>query len=314
MSKATDENANQQGVKQSVKESAKTAYLSRSALAEKLGVTLKELTQLLIESGWLEHNDTAEKGKEWRLTAKGEFEGGIYRESKKFGQYIVWPESVMSHAAISPVAESHMNATRVAQTFGVSAKMINRMLADMAWITPYAKGWKLSAIGQANGGVQESNQDTGVPYVVWRRHVIEHPSLQQYIRTYKGDAAHAVVINSHTFFVTLSGHYVASTAELHIANYLYLSGFQYAYQRTVPLSATGHTLNIVTDFYLPKVNIHIHYQAQDIPPGALKQQLERQQLAVTHQLNTIELTAADIEQLDVVLARKLLQLGVTEAL
>ena len=296
-------------------DSTNVSYLSRSALAEKLGVTLKELTQLMIESGWLLHNEAAKKGKEWQLTAKGEFEGGTYRESKKFGQYIVWPESVMQHPAISPVVESLMNATHVAKAFSLSAKVINRILADMAWISPYAKGWKLTELGQANGGVQESNKDTGVSYVMWQRNIVEHMGLQHYIQRYQGDAENTSAIHEQPHYVTLSGHHVVSKAELQIANYLYLFGFQFAYQRTVFLPqpvATSVADHILSDFYLPKVNVHIHYQAQDISPPQLATQLERQALAKTYQLNIIELSVDDIAHLDQVLSRKLLQLGVTE--
>lgn len=66
-------------------------FLSRSALAEKLGVSLKELTQHMIDAGWI-----VQEGKQWQLTAKGEFEGGIYRDSHKYGRYIVWPASVVN--------------------------------------------------------------------------------------------------------------------------------------------------------------------------------------------------------------------------
>ncbi len=297
------------------KGSAQSNYLSRSALAEKLGVTLKELTQLMIESGWLLHNEAAEKGKEWQLTAKGEFEGGIYRESKKFGQYIVWPESVLAHAAISPLSDTCMNATRVAQAFDVTAKVMNRIFADMAWVKPYAKGWQLTELGQANGGVQESNKDTGVPYVMWQRHITDNTGLQHYMQGYHGDENSKLLINEQLYYLALSGHYVASKPELQIANYLYLFGFQFAYRRTVFLALSNPAAcsdQMLTDFYLPKANVHIHYQAQDISPPQLAKQLERQQRVKTHQLNVIELSVDDIVQLDQVLARKLLQLGITD--
>lgn len=283
-------------------------YLSRSALAEKLGVTLKELTQSMIEAGWLVHNDNAEKGKVWQLTAKGEFEGGVYRDSKKFGQYIVWPESVIEHPAISIIKEAQITATTIAKSFDLSAKIINRLLAEMGWITAYAKGWKVTLLGEANGGVETVNQETGIPYVLWTRSILEHDGFTQHVKCYKGEEVQTISLDGQLYLLSLDGHYVNSKPELLIANWLYLSGFSYAYQHTIYLSVNDV---IFSDFYLPKNNIHIHFQAIDISPKQLSQQLERQTLAQEHQLKVIEVTAADTEQLDTMLSKALLQLGIS---
>jgi hypothetical protein len=288
---------------------ASTHYLSRSALAEKLAVSLKELTQLLIESGWLIHNDNAEKGKEWKLSAKGEFEGGVYRESKKFGTYIVWPESVISHPAITGITDSLISATRIGRHYSLPAKIINRLLAEMGWLSHYAKGWKITALGTLNGGVQASNKETGVPYVSWQRSLLTQPSFEQQVKCYQGLELETLLIDEKVHFLSLDGRYIASTAELLIANYLYIAGLSYAYRRTIILSADD---SILSDFYLAKANIHIHFQAIDIPPSELSQQLVRQTLSKKYHLNIIELSLADTDHLDQVLAKALLELGVSE--
>lgn len=286
-----------------------THYLSRSALAEKLGVTLKELTQLMIESGWLAHNDAAEKGKEWVLTAKGEFEGGMYRDSKKFGQYIVWPETVVDHPAITGIKDTLISASTIAKQADISAKMINRLLAEMGWITSYAKGWKVTDLGQTNGGVQVTNDETGVPYAMWSRALLEHQGLLEQIQHYKGEAVTEVSINNALHFLSLDGRYIASKPELLIANWLYLSGVSYAYQRSVHISPSE---TVFSDFYLPKYAIHIHFQAINIAPSELAQQLERQALSEKHHIKVIQISAEDTNNLDQVLSKALLQLGANE--
>lgn len=286
----------------------KTSYLSRSALAEKLGITLKELTQQMISAGWLVHHPDAEKGKEWQLTAKGKFEGGTYRDSKKFGQYIVWPESVTQHPAISEVKEAHSSVTVIAKSLGLSAKMLNRLLADMGWISAYGKGWKVTDQGLAQGGIQASNDETGIPYVLWQRELAQSPILTQHVGLYKGEEP----TEKNATWLSLDGHTVSCLPHAFIANYLYLYGHNYAYQRTVHLS---NNVSIVSDFYLPKYAVHIHYQAQHVSPSELNAQLERQQLAEAHQLTLINLQAGDgkqleQEQLEQQLAKALLQAGV----
>lgn len=293
----------------------KTSYLSRSALAEKLGITLKELTQQMISAGWLLHNPDAEKGKEWQLTAKGKFEGGAYRDSKKFGQYIVWPESLIQHPVISEVKEARRSASVIAKSLGISAKMLNRLLADIGWINAYGKGWKITEQGQAQGGVQASNGETGIPYVLWARELAQSSILLGHVQQYKGerqgDQSRSSTEGTKTY-LSLDGHFVSCPPHAFIANYLYLYDHSYAYQRTIHLS---NNVSIISDFYLPKYAVHIHYQAQNISPSELNAQLERQQLAEAHQLALISLQLGDgklseLEQLEQQLAKALLQAGV----
>ena len=63
--------------------------LSTSALARKLEIPAQQLFATLKDYGWIQR-----QGEGWLLTPKGEFEGGQYRQSKRFGRYVVWPESL----------------------------------------------------------------------------------------------------------------------------------------------------------------------------------------------------------------------------
>ena len=63
--------------------------LTTSKLAQRLGVKTNELTEKLVQSGFLEARD----GKHY-ITPKGKEAGGEFRMSPKFGPYFLWPESL----------------------------------------------------------------------------------------------------------------------------------------------------------------------------------------------------------------------------
>ncbi len=63
--------------------------LTTSKLAHRLGMKTNELTEKLVQSGFLEARD----GKHY-ITAKGKENGGEFRMSPKFGPYFLWPESL----------------------------------------------------------------------------------------------------------------------------------------------------------------------------------------------------------------------------
>ena len=63
------------------------SFFSTTQLAKKLNRDAKDVFSLLSERGWIRR-----EGKAWRLSPKGEFEGGRYTQHEKFGEYIVWPE------------------------------------------------------------------------------------------------------------------------------------------------------------------------------------------------------------------------------
>ena len=68
--------------------------LSTTALAKLLEMDSKQLFELLVERKWMVREKKPDGSNVNKLTAKGEFEGGEYLESKKFGTYIVWPDSI----------------------------------------------------------------------------------------------------------------------------------------------------------------------------------------------------------------------------
>lgn len=69
-------------------EQTKTVTLSTTKLAEKLGIDRDEFNQRLCEAGLQEL-----KGKNYFLTEKGKYVGGVLRKGQ-YGWFIVWPEDL----------------------------------------------------------------------------------------------------------------------------------------------------------------------------------------------------------------------------
>ena len=61
--------------------------LSTTALARKLDLPVQQLFAVLKDYGWIQRSSAS-----WVLTPKGEFEGGTYHSSRRYGSYIVWSE------------------------------------------------------------------------------------------------------------------------------------------------------------------------------------------------------------------------------
>lgn len=287
-----------------------TAYFSRSALASKLDVSLKELTQVMLDAGWLLHNEEAGAEKQWSLTSKGEFEGGIYRESKKFGHYIVWPESILSHQVIKDLQSSYVSATTIAQIVNLPVKTMNKLFADLGWITHFGKGWNTTERGRNNGAVQQENSETGIAYVCWRRSILESNTLLTHIKQYQGEvpATRTEKIAGKLHYRLLNGVWVESLNELHLGNYLYIYGLTYAYQRNIDL---GGKQSIIADFYLPIEGIAILINQAHINPSALAIQVERQALIEKSSLQYIVVNSLEMASIDKVLPKALIACGVS---
>lgn len=271
----------------------KEEYLSRSALAEKLGITLKELTQLMIESGWI-----TQEGKVWHLTAKGEFEGGKYRESKKFGQYIVWPISVVEHPMIRQMNDEVVTISSLAKRVDLPARFFNRLLAEIGWIEAFAKGWQLTSLGDVHGGVQAQDDETGIPYVMWPRTLLDNRSLQCSVAYFTDNQS----------LQALNGLTTISTAHSVIASWLYAVGLVYSYQRELFLPK-GVVLK--PDFYLPRRQLCIDYWPESSTADALASQLSKREIYKRHNIRSIEVDAEGLLDLDHELSRELMQLGIT---
>ena len=92
-------------------------------------------------------------GDAWVLTAKGEFEGGSYANSEKYGRYVVWSRDVLEHRSIKNLpADMVISASSLGKQFSVSGRYINHVLSELGWLTPGIKGWRITPAGEALNG------------------------------------------------------------------------------------------------------------------------------------------------------------------
>lgn len=264
--------------------------LSTSALAKALGKTTKQMFAELESLGWIERREES-----WQLTGKGSFEGGSYRESQKFGRYIIWPAAVMEHQALQRPDEQLLTSTKLAKQFSLTRKMLDQILCELGWVLPARKGWEVTQPGQNVGGCQRENPDTAVPFVVWPAILSENPVLTR-------------AVQNRTALGSLScsdGHQVESEQEQAIDNWLYFSGLLHAYRKQLPFEEA-----LTADFYLPRHHIYIEYVGVGNAPGTLSEKMRKKEQLLQAGYKCIELQDADIAALDEVLPRKLLKYGV----
>lgn len=270
--------------------------ISTTQLAKLLKLPSKLVFQLLHERKWIERQDNS-----WRLTGKGEFEGGEYKQSDKFGQYIVWPESIMAHRLFQQQDNILLSATRMGESVGVSARTVNAILAELGWMTLAPDGWKTTQIGQSLGGVDKENAQTGICYVLWPQAIIENQHFSHTVSQ--------LHLRSVSQVNTLDGHTHGFDALQLIDNWLYIMGLNHACHRPIP-HRQGDDSDLVADFYLPQHAIYIEYWGEEQNATAIKQKLEKQQRYKDLALNLIELNQQDLAKLEDVLSKALLKFGV----
>lgn len=315
------------------KQAAPAKKVSTTALAKLLNMDSKALFELLVTRKWITRTANKESGKlDTALTKKGEFEGGEYLNSKKFGTYIVWPTRVSTHAIFARLEVKKLNVSALSKALfnsiinsmpgsapntlaitAIAPWRMNLILSELGWIVKTVKGWQLTQLGTALGGEELHHASTGLSYVVWPQSIIEQQQLMAL-----QDGLHAKS-NDDDLYACLDGHQTAGDTLRQIDNWLYTAGLNHAVGRELP--EAGH----FCDFYLPHGQIYLEYweyqytgqQAQKVPESAwLKQKVARRALYEKLGLNVISLQASDLVNngkaisLDEVLPKRLLQFNV----
>jgi hypothetical protein len=286
-------------------------FFSTTQIAKKLDRDAKDVFALLSDRGWIKR-----EGKLWRLSAKGQFEGGRYTQHERFGEYIVWPESIKEHRLFSSETFTFLTASQMGKPHKISAKRMNLILSELGWVERFHHGWKLTALGQSVGGQQIEHESTGVPYAQW-------PERVRYNLQFKATLEKLSQHNEHLskeadFFIAndrlcgcLDGHQVESAALAEIDNWLYIAGISHAYRREIPTELVQGTErikeSICCDFYLPAGHVYIEYWGQEKSPVDLQRKLARKEIYHAAKLKLIELDESDLDQLDDVMPKLLLQ-------
>ena len=271
-------------------EGKKEKTYSRSALADALDLSLKEVTEIMLTSGWINQD-----GDTWKLTAKGEFEGGSVKESKKYGNYLVWPQAVLKHPVFNVERDDSLSASDIGKAIGLSPRLINLLLQHCNWLKRVHKGWQLTREGLEIGGIQHENPKTGVPWVSWPKTLLAIDYFQQACVTLSNE-------ESHPNLASLNGIKVDRPQSSAFLSWCYLSDVAVAQNISCSIRPS-----LVFDFYLPRVGLYIDVWDSSLSPQALAERLERPKTCSELEIDYLVLEAANIQEFEQELPRELLK-------
>lgn len=270
--------------------------LSTSALAKALNRSVRQMFAELAVMGWIRRQDD-----QWVLTAKGEFEGGVYRESNRFGRYIVWPASVVDHRALVQTQKQHLSATLIGREYGLNATLVNRLFAERGWIRADGRSWRLTESGKTLGGMQREDDRTGIAYVVWPQDVIVQAAL---LRALPALCVSDEVPDASVMKQTLDGHHCAGAVCVQVCNWLYLAGVVHAVDAALPLEEHHRC-----DFYIPSIQLFIDDWSEASDPQQLAERIKRQSLCEQHGIDLLVVESEDALELTEWLPRELRRRG-----
>ncbi|MCC5829517.1 MAG: hypothetical protein JJU36_08720 [Phycisphaeraceae bacterium] len=240
-----------------------------------------------------------------------EIGGGKWREA----------DSADNDASDSLGNSRFISSTRLGKHFGLSAPRINQILSELGWIEKYVKGWVPTDRGIKMGAEVREMRQSGVPYVVWPRTIIDNRILLASIRELAGDGEskgsnpkdeREPEGKDHDFrrrfpaeHRAADGHWVRSRAEMLIDNWLYMQGIVHAVERKLPIEE-----EVYSEFYLPTGKVYIEYWGMEDDPRYAERMKSKLAIYEQYKLNLVQLHDADIMNLDDVLPRLLLKHGI----
>jgi hypothetical protein len=298
--------------------------LSTSALAKRLDIPSQQLFATLKDYGWIQrHEDT------WLLTTKGEFEGGSYQESRRYGRYIVWPESLQTHRLVSAIESSkRITAAGMRRLYpGLELRHINRALAELGLQVHTVLGWEITQLGTRLGGQQQESESSGALYVNWPHEFAENPILQRELHKllaqpqvqpevqpptdavaddlFAAAAAEAVHESHAVRHDGVDGHCLNTELERQVCNWLYMAQLAHAHCRALPVED-----ELYADFYLPAAGVYIECWEAEEGKERLGNKLRKKDVFRELQLPVLELNAGDGDKLDDLLGKALVEFGI----
>lgn len=290
--------------------------LSNTSLAKELHISLTSLRERLAKMGLVSNSSKAGE-----LTQEGILKGGLIREHKIYGKYIAWPENLKfeladSHRTASPAL---LTSTSIGKHFKISATRTNSILSELGWIKKDIKGWLITNSGEKMGGVQSKDATSGTPYVRWPAHFLDNKILIANIHEVSGklsttqqEYSQVKNVDEVEFrkkypanYRATDGHYVRSKAEMIIDNWLYSTGVIHAYERKLPIEE-----DVYSDFYIPSGNVFIEYWGMSNDPIYSTRKRKKIEIYRKNNRKLIELNDKEIENLDDILPRLLLEHGI----
>ncbi len=277
-------------------DTTKREWLSRSALADQLGHPLKDITQAMIDAGWIRQ----EQGDRWVLTAKGEFEGGVYRKSKRFGEYVAWPLKILDHPVFLPFLEPPLlTLAQFSKQADLPSAMVVASLSDLGWIESVRQGFIPTAEGSQQGIQARQNDKTGVPYLMFEDIVAKSAHWLAYLERLNNPP----LFEQGKRYVSLQGSMHTTVELARIASWLYMRGVVFSTCRPVVFTRPDQK----ADFYLPVAKLFIDMNYEGIAAADLARLIARQQVYQQHHLPFIELVGAEWPYIENTLPKALLQ-------
>ncbi|MDP4652291.1 MAG: hypothetical protein NWQ24_12675 [Haliea sp.] len=305
--------------------------LSTSALARALEIPVQQLFVTLKDYGWI-----LRQADNWLLTQKGEYEGGTYRDSKRFGRYIVWPGALVQHPLLSAIeSNQRITASQMRRYYPrLQPRQLNRALAELGLQQHSILGWELTDFGRQLGGQQVESDSTGAFYVSWPHEIVDHPVIHRELERLSGqpDCPEPAVApgsapspktqaldlftgqqtvpaepaaDSARRCAGIDGHQTGSSLQAVVCNWLYLAQLAHATRRALPVEEP-----LWADFYLPAGSVYIDCWDAQAGPSTLAARLRNKEVCKSQGLRYLEVKAEDVERLDEVLGRGLLAFGI----
>lgn len=284
--------------------------ISTSQLAKRHGMESRELFELLAGAKWIarNHEDQVVSGgkqpPKWLLTPKGEFEGGVYFSSDKYGTYIVWPAAVMQHPMLRELKDKPLTASQIGKAHQLHGRLVNQILAELGWIEKHIDGWEITRLGVAKGGQARENEKTGIHYAVWPQSAVQDLRLQAGL-----SACDLSRLRASNTLTALDGHQHDCPERVLIDNWLYFNGIAHACGRPLNDNAEADTV-FASDFYLPQGGIFIEYWGTEDSADRLFGKLQKLERYHETQARLIEVEPQHLAELDDYLSRQLLKFGV----
>ena len=288
--------------------------LSTTALARKLDLPVQQLFAVLKDYGWIQRSSDS-----WVLTPKGEFEGGTYHSSRRYGSYIVWPEQLEQHPLLQAI-ESNQRITAASMCSyypHLHARQINRALAELGMQQHSMLGWELTRLGKSLGGLQEESSSSGAFYATWPHEIVDNPIVHRELSLQSGHMPSTRLLGDAEPDLFggstpapeacrgVDGHSLRSTLQTRVCNWLYFAQLAHAYRRALPIEEL-----VYADFYVPVGSVYIDCWEEELTPGEMSGKFRKREIYRELNLHYLEINAADGDRLDEVLGRGLLGFGV----
>ena len=215
-----------------------------------------------------------------------------------------------------------LSATKIGKELGISGQKLNLLFNELGctYKPRHGKGWTATKQGKKQGAKLRKVKTSGVPYLVWPEKIIRSRVLRRAVADFKGEAlpnSSFNVSSTDSFdhedfrkkypanYRCMDGHYVRSRAEVMIDNWLYTNGIAHAYERKLPIES-----DVYSDFYIKEGNVYIEFWGMESDDKYAKRKAIKQREYSDHEFNLIELDDNDLNNLDDVLPRKMLQYGI----